>query len=211
VQKYLSGLLIFCLAICSFGCNVSVNESIRIRNGETHNGGFSTVNGSITIGDNCKIQGSCNTVNGRIEVGADTETEGLHTVNGSIDLAENTKADEVKTVNGGVTCDEGVVIKGNIGTVNGDIRLTKTIVKHDIETNNGDITLRDESRVLGDIYIEETNGRNNEHILVIRITGDSVVEGDIIVEDRDRKVEVYLLRGGKVLGDIKGAKIIDEG
>ncbi len=209
MKNYLSGLLIFCLSICSYGCNVSVNKSIRIDDGETRNSGFSTVNGNITIGNNCNIRGDCNTVNGRIEVGDNTELEGLHTVNGSIELGENTTVEEVGTVNGGITCDKGTVISGDIGTINGGIRLTKTIVKHDIETHNGDITLKGESRVLGNIYIEEIKGNNNK-VLVIKITEDSVVEGDITVEDRDRKVEVILLDGGKVSGNIEGAKVIDE-
>ncbi len=208
MQKYLSGLLICCLAIGLLGCNVSVNKSIHVDDGEIRNSGFSTVNGSITIGNNCKINGSCNTVNGRIEVGGNTELEDLHTVNGSIALGENTTAEEVGTVNGEITCDEGVVIRGDIGTINGSLRLTKTVIKHNIETHNGDITLRNESRVFGDIFIEETKG-DNDKVLAIKITENSIVEGNIVVEDKGRRVEVLLLKGGKVLGNIKGAKVID--
>ena len=40
------------------------------------------------------------------------------------------------------------------------------------------------------------------------LADDSVVEGDIIVEEKDREVTVDLRGGGKVLGEIRNAEVL---
>ena len=43
----------------------------------------------------------------------------------------------------------------------------------------------------------------------ITIADGSVVEGDVIVRDPKRKVKVILSGGGKVLGEIENAEIVE--
>ncbi len=213
------------------GCNVGVNRSIRIRDGETVTHGPSTVNGSITIGNNCTVRGDCDTVNGRIRVGDHCEVRSLHTVNlgigvgndttvdgsigtvnGSITCSEGVKVDDdVSTVNGSIRCEKGVEILGSVSNVNGDHFLIDTVVKGDLVTHTGDITLQDNSVVEGDVIIKKSSsffGRPRH--LDIRISGNSEVKGDIIVKDDDLKVKVFLSGGGKILGRITDAEVVNE-
>ncbi len=213
------------------GCNVGVNKSIHIRDGETVNHGPKTVNGSIIIGNNCTIRGNCDTVNGRIKVGDNCEVRSLHTVNlgvsvgnhtvvegsiaavnGSITCGEEVKVDDdVTTVNGSIHCGKGVSIQGSVSNVNGDHTLIDTVVKGDLKTNTGDITLQENSIVEGDIIIRRSRSFfNRQRHLDIRISGNSEVKGDIIVEDNDLKVKVFLSGGGKVLGKIHDAEVVNE-
>ena len=213
------------------GCNVGVNKSIHIRDGETVNHGPKTVNGSISIGNNCTISGNCDTVNGRIKVGDNCEVRSLHTVNlgvsvgnhtvvdgsivtvnGSITCGEEVKVDDdVTTVNGSIHCGKGVSIQGSVSNVNGDHTLIAALVKGDLKTNTGDITLQDNSIVEGDIIIRRSRSFfNRQRHLDIRISGNSEVKGDIIVEDDDLKVKVFLSSGGKVLGKITDAEVVNE-
>ncbi len=213
------------------GCNVGVNKSIHIRDGETVNHGPKTVNGSIIIGNNCTIRGNCDTVNGRIKVGDNCEVRSLHTVNlgvsvgnhtvvegsiaavnGSITCGEEVKVDDdVTTVNGSIHCGKGVSIQGSVSNVNGDHTLIDTVVKGDLKTNTGDITLQENSIVEGDIIIRRSRSFFKRHRhLDIRISGNSEVKGDIIVEDDDLKVKVFLSGGGKVLGKINDAEVVNE-
>ena len=98
-----------------------------------------------------------------------------------------------------------------ISTVNGGISLRKTLVQTDITTYNGEVTLLEGSRVLGDLRIKEGRGsKGHQSTLTIRISGGSVVEGDIIVEDDHRPVKVYLSQGGTVRGAVRGAQLIRE-
>jgi hypothetical protein len=212
------------------GCNLSVNKSIYIKDGETVHSGPKTVNGSIYIGNNCTIKGSCNTVNGRIKVGANCKVRSLKTVNsgikvgkdsivdgdigtvnGSVSCAERVKVDgEIATINGGVTCNTGVKVGGVITNINGHITLYNTIVKDDVKTYTGDITLKDKSVVEGDIVIRRSRGSRKHRTLEIRIENRSIVKGDVIVRDDDLEVTVYLSGGGKVEGKIQDAKVIKE-
>jgi len=73
-----------------------------------------------------------------------------------------------------------------VNTVNGSIDLEKTKVQHDISTYNGDITLTDNSLVEGDIFIKKNKGRSDRiRRLKIKIEGGSIIEGDIIVKDKN--------------------------
>ena len=63
----------------------------------------------------------------------------------------------------------------------------------------------------GNIIIEEEWGDSERRKrLDISISNNSLVKGDIIVENDDIIVKVYLSEGGKVLGRIKNAEIIEE-
>lgn len=192
-------------------CNFSVNQTVRIRNGETHRSDFNTINGNIIIGDDCDIRGKCRSVNGNIEVGRNSRVGELQTVNGRISIDSNTIVKrDVESVNGSVTCESGVRVERDINTINGRVKLNNTEVNRDLTTINGNITLADKSIVRGDIIIKDNKGRSKRRRpLEIRLLDESVVEGDIIVKDRDIQVEVYLSDGGKVLGRVRNAEVIN--
>ncbi|UCH98437.1 MAG: hypothetical protein JSV88_16770 [Candidatus Aminicenantes bacterium] len=213
------------------GCNVGVNRSIHIRDGETVNSGASTVNGSITVGNNCTIRGNCNTVNGRIKVGSDSEVRSLKTVNSGITVGKNTvvegsigtvngsvtcydhvKVDRsISTVNGSVKCSKGVRIEGSISNVNGNFALKNTAVMGDIKTHTGDITLLDKSIIEGDIIIKRSHSISRRlRTIDITISEGSVVKGDIIVKDDDLEVKVFLSQGGKVDGKVINAEVVNQ-
>ena len=207
--------LICCLVIFTIilsSCNVSVNRSIHIDDGETVRRSLNSVNGSINIGKDCVIKGGCRSVNGRIEIGSNSKVEDLNTVNNRISVGKdvNVKGD-IYSVNGSVRCRPRVEVKGDVGTVNGSIDLEKTKVFYDISTYNGDITLTDNSLVEGDVFIKDNKGRSNrDRPLKVSVEGGSIVEGDIIVKDDDIEVIVSLTGGGKVLGKINGAEVVKE-
>ena len=207
---YISLLLIYVIFIA--GCNLSVNKTVHIKDGETVSRSLNSVNGGIIIGSNCRIDGNCRSVNGSIEVGSDSEVQSLETVNGRIEIGEAVNVDgNVKSINGGVTCDAGVGIDGYITSINGSIDLRKTTVEQDLNTYNGDITLMDRCLIHGDIIIKKSKGNSDKiRRLKIKITDNSVVEGDIVVKDRDVEVKVYLSQGGKVNGKIENAEIIEK-
>ena len=229
-KKRLLLLALFLAALLVLpGCNISVNKSIYVDDGETINHGQKTVNGSIYIGSNCKVRGSCSTVNGKIKVGSNSEVRALRTVNMGITIGENSYADgnvstvngsilcragvkidgDASTINGAVTCETGGKINGDTTTINGKIDLKKTVVKEDIQTHNGNITLTEGTIVYGDIIIKRSTRLTRRHRkLKIRIADGSVVKGDIINRDRDLEVKVYLETGGSVIGRVERAEVI---
>lgn len=193
------------------GCDVSVNRSIYVRDGEK-SGGQTSVNGSIHVGSRCQVDGNCRTVNGSIQVGDDSRVRGLDTVNGRISIAARVDVDgNAKTVNGSITCGSGSKIHGRLSTVNGRIELKNTEVDEEISTVNGDILLLAKSLVRGDIIIKGSHGHFFDHQrLEIRIRDGSLVEGGIIVRDSDVEVKVYLSKDSIVKGEIKNAQVIKE-
>jgi len=88
-------------------------------------------------------------------------------------------------------------------------------VTRNVETVNGDISLREGTTVGGDVIVRETHGshrgdREDWEPLKIMIEGGSVVRGNVIVEDSDRRVEVHLRDGGRVQGRVQNAKVIQD-
>lgn len=206
---YYSLLCLFIFFI--FACDIGINRTIYIGDGETKRGDINSVNGSIIIGKECKVLGSSRTVNGRIEVGKQSQVEDLQSVNGGIQVDDGVRvAGDIETVNGGISCGREVEIAGGVKTINGKIRLFNTLVSRNVKTINGEITLEDQSRVRGDIVIEgKRRGFEDWNKLRIKIK-NSLVEGDIRVEDADANVLVYLSDGGKVMGKIEHAEVIHE-
>jgi hypothetical protein len=198
-------IILFC------GCDMSVNRSVSVRDGE-HSSGLTSVNGSIRVGSRCSVEGGCHTVNGRIEVGDDSQARDLETVNGSIRLGANVDVDgHAGTVNGSIECGSGSKIHGRLSTVNGRIELHNTEVDEDVSTVNGDIRLLAKSLVHGDIVIKGKHGHLFDHQrLEIRISEGSQVEGGIIVRDPEAEVKVYLSKDSTVKGEIKNAQVIKE-
>jgi hypothetical protein len=84
------------------------------------------------------------------------------------------------------------------------------VVQRDVRTVNGDIELRDKSVVKGDIVIEDKMGvSTRRRPIEIEVTGGSIIEGDVVVK-RDVDVRLILRDGGKVLGQVDGAEVIDK-
>lgn len=192
-------------------CDVGVNRTIEVADGETVDKSLNSVNGGIRIGDGATVTGSSRSVNGDVRVGRDARVGALQSVNGGIDVGTETQVGgDIETVNGGIRCERGVEVDGKTQSVNGAIKLYGAVIDGNVETHNGDITLLEEARVRGSIIIETSGGSSDDHgKLTIRISDDSVVEGDIIVEDRRRRVEVVLSDGGKVMGEIKNAEVVE--
>ena len=180
------------LAVLLWGCDVSVNRSIHVRDGESSHG-LTSVNGSIHVGDDSQVR-DLDTVNGRISIAARVAVDG-----------------NAKTVNGSITCGSGSKIHGWLTTVNGRIKLKNTEVDEEMSTVNGDILLLAKSLVRGDIIIKGSHGHLFDHQrLEIRISDGSRVEGGIIVRDADVEVKVYLSKDSTVKGEIKNAQVIKE-
>ncbi len=69
----------------------------------------------------------------------------------------------------------------------------------------------DHSVVKGDVVIEgKLGGTERSQTIEIEVAGGSIVEGDVVVRRTRAKVLLILREGGKVLGQIDGAEIIDE-
>lgn len=199
------------VAVFLYGCDVSVNRSVHLRDGE-HSRGMTSVNGSIHVGARCVVDGNCRTVNGRIEVGDDSKVGDLNSVNGRIRLGANVDVDgNAKTVNGSIDCGSGSRIHGRLSTVNGRIELRNTEVDEEVSTVNGDVLLREGSVIRGDIVIKGRQGNFfDQPRLEIRISEGSRVEGGIMVRDADIKVKVYLSKDSTVKGEIRNAQVIKE-
>jgi DUF4097 and DUF4098 domain-containing protein YvlB len=173
-------------------------------------GNCRTVNGRITVGSSTQV-GALHTVNGSVDIARDVVVAGsVGTVNGSLSLAENVTVEgDLETVNGALSCAGGTVT-GEASTINGTISLAGTRVGGSVATTNGAERLRGQSRVVGDIVIHGTKPRRPAaRPLVITIAEGSVVEGDVIVRDDDRKVQVILESGGTVLGKVVNAEVVD--
>jgi hypothetical protein len=94
--------------------------------------------------------------------------------------------------------------------VNGSIKLDHTVVQRDVRTVNGDIELRDNSVVKGDVVIEDKmDVSTRQRPIEIEVTGGSIIEGDVVVK-RNVDVRLILRDGGKVLGQVDGAEVIDK-
>jgi predicted acyltransferase (DUF342 family) len=197
------------LSIAFIGCDVSVNKSIHIEDGKEVHRSLSSVNGSIKIGSDCEIHGNAKTVNGSIRVGDGSKVEDLSTVNGRVEIGDKVSVDgAMKTVNGRIRAGKKSEIREHVKTVNGSITLEGTIVGRDIETNNGDITLMDGAVVSGDIIVHKSNSFSSRiRRMTIKLSGGSVVEGDINVKDRKIDATVILEDGSEVKGDVRGAKV----
>jgi hypothetical protein len=204
--------LVFVFSLLFLSCKISINRTININNGERLHASPTTVNGSILVGSDCEIYGTCRTVNGVIEVGRGSKVRDLQSVNGSISVEENVYVSgSLLAVNGSVSCRPDVKVKRKIATVNGNIELQKTRVKRDIQTYNGNVSLSDSTIVYGDVIIKRDKGSSwRQKPLRIEIRDGSVVEGNVVAERDDDKVELILSGGGRVLGDVIDVEVIEE-
>ena len=212
MNRQRSFLLVFGLSAVLFcGCDMSVNRSVHVSDGE-QSGGHTSVNGSIHIGARCRIDGDCRTVNGSVRVGDDSRVHDLDTVNGRIIIAARVEVDgNAATVNGSISSGSGGKIHGRLSTVNGRIEMKNTEVDEDVSTVNGDIELLAKSLIHGDIVIKGRHGKLFDHSHIsIWIKEGSLVEGGIIVRDPDIDVKVYLSKDSTVKGEIQNAQVVKE-
>jgi DUF4097 and DUF4098 domain-containing protein YvlB len=201
------------LPLLWLACNVSVNRDIRIEDGSKRNRSFNTVNGSVVVGADCDIRGEIRSVNGSIEIGPRTRVSKVQSVNGGIRLLEDAQVDRaLEAVNGSVEMGKGGSVAGVIKTVNGAISLDSVSVRRDIVTFNGNVLLDHGSVIGGDIRIKRTKGNHSreDNPILIEVTGGSVVKGGISAHETEREVHVILSNGGKVIGRVEGAKIIEK-
>lgn len=189
------------------GSRNTLNRNITINADTEINGALRSINGTIDVGEGCSVE-DINTVNGTIRIRMDVIIRGdVGSVNGRVNIQDKVRIDgNVTSVNGRITLDREVVVRDNVEIVNGSINLDKATVEQDITTYNGNITLRNSSRVKGNIVVEEnrgwSNNRRQRRHLTIDLSRESVVEGDIIIEDDDIEVTVYISGGAKVEGKI---------
>lgn len=198
--------------LCLSHCQVTVNQTIYIEDGQKTRTDHNTINGNIVIGSGCLVEGSCRTVNGSIEVGENSEVYELQTVNGSIRLEHDVKIQgDVQSINGPIRSRRGTRIDGRVSSLNSLVELEGTTVRRDLATVSGDVILADTSIVHGDVVIKGGwSHSDTPRRLKIHITNHSVVEGDIVVRSENKKVTVYLAGGGTVKGQIHGAETIQE-
>jgi len=211
IMNYARNLAIMLAGVLLLGgCDLSVNSSIDVPDGETRSGLMATVNGDVTIGRECTIEGSSTTVNGSVKVGDRSNVGDLSAVNGSVRTGKGVSIDgDAKSVNGSVELGVGTKVSGEVSTVNGTIELDRTIVQGDVRTKNGNIKVQNNSVVKGDVVIESmADGSNRSKPIEIEVTGGSIIEGDVKVM-RMVDVRLILSGGAKVLGQVDGVEVIE--
>ena len=205
MKNFSKTLSLVTLSLLSLSC-----VSIRVDDGAACTGSLTSVNSGITIGSGANVAGESRSVNGSITVGNDSEVGALHTINGSIRIGANTTVNgDASTINGKIRCKSGVRIDGKVSTINGAIDLEETAVADNLTTINGNITLALRSRVKGDIILSSRWNYDSppKEPLVIKLSGGSVVEGDIINKDDRCEVHVIIADDSRVLGEIKNAEV----
>ncbi len=204
-------ILTFLMLLVALPAAAGINEPIKIEPGEVVNKDLSTINGRIQIGDGVSVHGEVESVNGAVRIGRDVEVDKVSAINGSVEIGEGTLVvDEVSTVNGAVFMGNGSRAR-EVSTVNGQLQLEGVEVETDVSTYNGDVKLSSKTSVGGDILVKDPRGNNNRYRKPLRIyiEDGSSVRGNVIVENDDLEVEIYL-RGGSVKGEISGANIVEK-
>lgn len=207
--------------VLTSACSVHVNSSIKTGSNETVKHDLKTVNGSIKVAAGSVVEGVCKTVNGSVELGPGARADLLKTVNGSIKIkSDATVVEDVETVNGRISAEDGSSIGGNIKTVNGGLELGNDVtvqghvnlvngtmkfhgahVKGDATFRNGDVFFSGETVLEGNLNLDGKRQRDdNNDPVEIHLTDQAVIRGNIIVEDPDRKVVLYLSNDARVDG-----------
>ena len=197
------------LTLALVGMGSDWDSSVRIADGETHDARISSLNGPIRIGDSAKT-GDCKSVNGSIMVGMNSQVGDISAVNGTVEIGAGSVVDgSVSTVNGRIALEDDVRAEA-VSSVNGKITLMGAEITGDLSTLNGDVRLDDGASVGGDVIVED-RGRGSDRRrrpLRIELSGDSVIHGNVIVEDDNTEVELILSGNSRVEGKVEGAEII---
>jgi hypothetical protein len=212
-MRFFCGLVGRVIIVCCLaGCNVNLNKSVTIGDGEVIRKSQNAINGNITVGSGCRVLGSCRSVNGSIQVGSGSYVQKLQSVNGKIDLDEKVFVDgNIESVNGLVSSKSGVEIQGELKVVNGSVDLYHTVVQSNVCTYNGSVTFKDSTVIHGDVIVKRTRGNSSKRSpLKVIIMGASVVMGDVVNEERGRIVEVYFSGGGEVWGHLQNVEVIQK-
>ena len=200
--------LVWAAPVVLCGCNAAVNRSIALGDGKTVRFSHHAVNGCITIGSDCDVRATCESVNGVITVGPDSRVRTLQAVNGQIDLRERVIVQgNVDSVNGSIRCSPGVKVERGVSSFNGKVELAGTTVARDIKTHDSDVALLRGSIVEGSIIVRRHRDSDSRRRVEIRVTDGSLVKGDVVVQDPDAEVAVYLSNDGRVQGRIEGATV----
>ena len=219
-QAGIIALLVGCLLIAGCGSG-SVNDTIRIADGETREGGARSVNGSIIVGTGANLEGNISSVNGNVDVDEEATVGDVKTVNGAIRLGTGATAGNVdsvngnvrarrsvqiagvRLVNGGLDTEAGTVVAGDVYMVNGTADLRGTRVTGDIITYGGQVNLADGSEVAGNIVIRKPKGSfsaNDKPRIVIG--PDSRVAGKVLAE---REIRLFVHESAAI-GGAEGAE-----
>lgn len=99
----------------------------------------------------------------------------------------------------------GILLVGMLVLGGCDISINSSIVAPDGESRSGSIT-----SVNGNLVIEDNmKASTRRRPIEIEVTGGSIIEGDVVVK-RNVDVRLILSDGGKVLGQVDGAEVIDK-
>ncbi len=200
----------------------SVNDTIRIADGETREGGARSVNGSIIVGNGAVLEGNINSVNGNVDLDDGATAGDIKTVNGSIRLGSQSRSGAVDSVNGGIRArrsvhigsvnlvngsldtDAETVIEGDVFLINGSAELRGTRVAGDIVAYGGQVTLIDGSEAAQNIVIRKPRGTFSMSDKPRVIVGpDSHVVGKVIAE---RPIRLFVHDSASV-GGVEGAEV----
>lgn len=219
-QAGVFALLIGCLLMAGCGSG-SVNDTIRIADGETREGGARSVNGTIIVGTGAMLEGDISSVNGNVDVDDEATVGAVKTVNGGIRLGAGAAVGDVDSVNGSVRArrsvqiggvrlvngsldtEAGTVVDGEVYLVNGTADLRGTRVTGDIVTYSGHITLTDGSEATQDIVVKKPRGSFSVSDKPRIVIGpDSRVAGKIIAE---REIRLFVHESAAI-GGAEGAE-----
>ncbi len=214
-SKTFAILAAFLLITTAADARSSANSSVRVAAGESLNEDVSSVNGSVTVGADADLQGDAETVNGSVQIEDGARTHNISSVNGGIRIGERVTVDgDIESVNGSLRVGEDSTVSGHVETVNGGIDLSGVTIERSVRTVTGKIVLDRGTRIEGDIVVRESRGWNGwggrRQVQEIELRDGSIVTGDILVEDDERKVRVTLSGGSVVQGRIQGAEVVQE-
>ncbi len=206
----------------------TVSQDIYIVKGAESRRAISTVSGDISIGSVANIKSNISTVSGDIEIGAKAKVEQVATVSGDISVGKGARTHSLETVSGDIhlysrsdvlgsietvsgdlICDTGCDIRKGMITVSGDIELDDTRLRGNLKTVSGDISLFNGAVIDGDIIISRKRNFMSGTMgkLEVIIDMNSIVKGNIRVEESETNVMVYLTNGGQVKGEIINAEV----
>jgi DUF4097 and DUF4098 domain-containing protein YvlB len=192
-------------------CDVNINKDFKIEDHATVKNDLITVNGGIYVGAHCIVEGDLSTVNGPVELKNNTQVKAsIQTVNGAVTIYDNVKVSgNISTLNGEIDITNSEIV-GSISNISGDIQLVHVKSDGDVSTNFGDITVRSNSTISGSIRISD-NDEIPEKLRNVKITirDSSIVQGDLINENREVIVLVFIEEGSSINGEIIDADKVD--
>lgn len=157
--------------------------------------------GSAVVGSD-QHYGDITLVNGSVQMASNSSAKDVSVVNGSIDLRDNVRVNNATTVNGSIESGKGLQVAGELSTVNGKILPgAEAMIGGNVASVNGDIVL-DNSEVAHDV--STVNGD-------IKLTGNSVIKGDLVYKPRGKKKSFFGWRNNSKPTLYIGADAVVEG